>query len=105
MAARHPIVKEVRGAGLMWGLELTRDAAPVVPAGLERGVIVNRTAETRRPAAAAARHHRRRRSTKRSIGWMRRSAPWRRTEDTRMTTASDHAAQRRTIGRTPSCTR
>ena len=41
-----PIVKEVRGAGLMWGLELTRDAAPVVPAGLERGVIVNRTAET-----------------------------------------------------------
>jgi acetylornithine/succinyldiaminopimelate/putrescine aminotransferase len=30
----------------MWGLQLTRDAAPVVPAGLERGVIVNRTAET-----------------------------------------------------------
>jgi acetylornithine/succinyldiaminopimelate/putrescine aminotransferase len=29
----------------MWGLELTCDAAPVVPAGLERGVIVNRTAE------------------------------------------------------------
>ena len=36
----------MRGAGLMWGLELTRDAAPVVPAALERGVIVNRTAET-----------------------------------------------------------
>jgi acetylornithine/succinyldiaminopimelate/putrescine aminotransferase len=32
--------------GLMWGLELSRDAAPVVPAALERGVIVNRTAET-----------------------------------------------------------
>lgn len=46
IAARHPIVKEVRGAGLMWGLELTRDAAPVVPAALSRGVIVNRTAET-----------------------------------------------------------
>jgi predicted acetylornithine/succinylornithine family transaminase len=46
VAARHSIVKEVRGAGLMWGLELTRDAAPVVPAALERGVIVNRTAET-----------------------------------------------------------
>jgi predicted acetylornithine/succinylornithine family transaminase len=46
VAARHPLVKEVRGAGLMWGLELTRDAAPVVPAALERGVIVNRTAET-----------------------------------------------------------
>ena len=46
IAATHRIVKEVRGAGLMWGLDLTRDAAPVVGAGLERGVIVNRTAET-----------------------------------------------------------
>jgi acetylornithine aminotransferase/acetylornithine/N-succinyldiaminopimelate aminotransferase len=46
IAARHSIVKEVRGAGLIWGLELTRDAAPVVPAGLARRVIVNRTAET-----------------------------------------------------------
>jgi acetylornithine/N-succinyldiaminopimelate aminotransferase len=46
IAAKHPIVKEIRGAGLMWGLELSRDAAPVVPAGLSRGVIVNRTAET-----------------------------------------------------------
>jgi acetylornithine/N-succinyldiaminopimelate aminotransferase len=45
-AARPALVKEVRGAGLMWGLELTRDAASVVPAGLERGVVVNRTAET-----------------------------------------------------------
>jgi acetylornithine/succinyldiaminopimelate/putrescine aminotransferase len=39
-------VKDVRGAGLIWGLELSRDATPVVPAALERGVIVNRTAET-----------------------------------------------------------
>jgi acetylornithine/succinyldiaminopimelate/putrescine aminotransferase len=45
-AERRRLVKEVRGRGLIWGLELTRDAAPVVPAGLERGVIVNRTAET-----------------------------------------------------------
>jgi acetylornithine/succinyldiaminopimelate/putrescine aminotransferase len=30
----------------MWGIELTRDAAAVVPAALEQGVIVNRTAET-----------------------------------------------------------
>ena len=30
----------------MWGLDLARDAAPVVPAALERGVVVNRTAET-----------------------------------------------------------
>ncbi len=46
LAAKHAIVKTVRGAGLIWGLELTRDAAPVVPAALARGVIVNRTAET-----------------------------------------------------------
>jgi len=46
VAAKHSMVKDVRGRGLMWGLELTRDAAPVVPAGLERGVVVNRTAET-----------------------------------------------------------
>jgi len=46
IAAKHPIVKEIRGAGLMWGLELSRDAAPIVPAGLGHGVIVNRTAET-----------------------------------------------------------
>ena len=45
MAATHRLVSEVRGAGLMWGIELTRDAAAVVSAGLERGVIVNRTAE------------------------------------------------------------
>jgi acetylornithine/N-succinyldiaminopimelate aminotransferase len=46
IAARHPIVKDVRGRGLMWGLELTRDAGPVGPAALERGVVVNRTADT-----------------------------------------------------------
>jgi predicted acetylornithine/succinylornithine family transaminase len=46
IAAKHKSVKEVRGAGLMWGVELSRDAAAVVPAGLTEGVIVNRTAET-----------------------------------------------------------
>jgi acetylornithine/N-succinyldiaminopimelate aminotransferase len=46
MAARLPVIKEVRGAGMIWGIELNRDAAAVVPAGLERRVIVNRTAET-----------------------------------------------------------
>jgi acetylornithine/N-succinyldiaminopimelate aminotransferase len=45
LAARHTVIKEVRGAGLMWGLELTRDAAPLVDAALAQGVIVNRTAE------------------------------------------------------------
>ncbi len=45
LAAKHPMVVEVRGAGLMQGLVLDRDAAAVVPAALERGLIVNRTAE------------------------------------------------------------
>ena len=46
IAAKYPFVKEVRGAGLMWGLDLTRDASAVVPAGLAHGVVVNRTADT-----------------------------------------------------------
>ena len=46
IAARRAIVKEVRGAGLMWGLDLTVDAAPVVQEAAARGVIVNRTSET-----------------------------------------------------------
>jgi predicted acetylornithine/succinylornithine family transaminase len=46
MAAKHRIVKEVRGAGLMWGLDLTIDAAPVVQEAAARGLIVNRTSET-----------------------------------------------------------
>ncbi len=45
LALKHPTVVEVRGAGLMWGVELTTDAAPVVAAALKRGLIVNRTAE------------------------------------------------------------
>jgi acetylornithine/N-succinyldiaminopimelate aminotransferase len=45
MASRLRMVREVRGCGLIWGIELASDAAPVVPAALARGVIVNRTAE------------------------------------------------------------
>ena len=46
LAARHPSVTDVRGAGLMWGIELNRPAADVVQAALDRGVLVNRTADT-----------------------------------------------------------
>jgi acetylornithine/N-succinyldiaminopimelate aminotransferase len=46
LAARHPIVRDIRGAGLMWGLELDRPAAPIVDAALQQGLLVNRTAET-----------------------------------------------------------
>lgn len=43
LGAQCPVVAEVRGAGLMWGLELIIDAAPAVMAALERGLLVNRT--------------------------------------------------------------
>jgi predicted acetylornithine/succinylornithine family transaminase len=46
LAAKHPMIRDVRGAGLMQGLDLDRDAAPVVAAALERGLIINRTSET-----------------------------------------------------------
>ena len=45
IASRIPAVVDVRGAGLMWGVELDRPAAPVVDAALTRGLLVNRTAE------------------------------------------------------------
>jgi predicted acetylornithine/succinylornithine family transaminase len=46
VAARHPAVVEVRGAGVIWGLELDRPAAPIVQAALDRGLLINRTADT-----------------------------------------------------------
>jgi acetylornithine/N-succinyldiaminopimelate aminotransferase len=46
IAARQRAVREVRGAGLMWGLELDRPAAPVVQAALERKLLINRTSDT-----------------------------------------------------------
>jgi acetylornithine/N-succinyldiaminopimelate aminotransferase len=42
---QHKVIGAVRGAGLMRGLELTIDAAPVVEAALKAGLLVNRTAE------------------------------------------------------------
>lgn len=42
VAARFPdLVVEVRGAGLMWALELREPARPVVEEGLRRGVLFN----------------------------------------------------------------
>ena len=46
IAARHAIVREVRGAGLIWGLDLDRPALPVVEAALELGLLINRTSDT-----------------------------------------------------------
>lgn len=46
LAARHSAVQEVRGAGLMRGLQLDRPAAPVVDAARERALLVNATAKT-----------------------------------------------------------
>ena len=46
VAARHPAVIDIRGAGVIWGVELDRPAAPVVEAALERGLLINRTADS-----------------------------------------------------------
>jgi acetylornithine/N-succinyldiaminopimelate aminotransferase len=46
IASRHGIVREIRGAGLMWGLDLDRPALPVVDAALDLGLLINRTSDT-----------------------------------------------------------
>jgi acetylornithine/N-succinyldiaminopimelate aminotransferase len=46
LAARHRVVRDVRGAGLIWGVELDRPALPVVDAARERGLLINRTSDT-----------------------------------------------------------
>ena len=43
LQAKFPVIKEVRGLGLIWGLELTQEGAVVVSACLERGLLVNCT--------------------------------------------------------------
>jgi acetylornithine/N-succinyldiaminopimelate aminotransferase len=45
LALHHPSIVEVRGAGLMWGLQLSVDAAPIVDGARQRGLLVNRTNE------------------------------------------------------------
>lgn len=48
LAAKHPAIVAVRGAGLMWGLELSDDpkdvATAVYDAAIRQGLLVNRTA-------------------------------------------------------------
>ncbi len=46
IAQKQPRIVALRGAGLMWGIELDSDAAPVVEAALNRGLLINRTAGT-----------------------------------------------------------
>lgn len=46
LASRQPSVLDVRGAGLMWGLEIGRDAAPVVEAARGLGLLINRTSSS-----------------------------------------------------------
>ena len=45
LALKHPIITEVRGAGLMRGLQLSVDAVPFVDEARSRGLLVNRTDE------------------------------------------------------------
>ena len=46
LAARHPMVLEVRGQGVMRGLELTVPASDVVDAARPLGLLANATAKT-----------------------------------------------------------
>jgi acetylornithine/N-succinyldiaminopimelate aminotransferase len=43
LQSAFPVIKEVRGLGLMWGLELDQEGADVVTACRERGLLVNCT--------------------------------------------------------------
>jgi len=46
LALKHPVIAEVRGAGLMRGLDLRIDATPVIDHARQNGLLVNRTSET-----------------------------------------------------------
>ena len=46
LAAELPMIRQVRGRGLILGIELDRPGRPLVGAALERGLVINCTAET-----------------------------------------------------------
>ncbi|MDA1306050.1 MAG: acetylornithine/succinylornithine family transaminase [Acidobacteria bacterium] len=46
MMGRVKSIRDVRGTGLMVGIDLTHDATPVVAAAFERGLLINRTSST-----------------------------------------------------------
>ena len=46
LALKHPVILEVRGAGLMRGVDLRIDATPVIDQARQNGLLVNRTSET-----------------------------------------------------------
>lgn len=46
LAAKHPRIREIRGRGLMLGLDIEGDAAAVVKDGLDHGFLFNRTAQS-----------------------------------------------------------
>jgi acetylornithine/succinyldiaminopimelate/putrescine aminotransferase len=47
LASTHTTIRDIRGAGLMWGMEVAPGIAPqMVPAALKRGLIINCTAGT-----------------------------------------------------------
>ena len=45
LALKHPVIADVRGAGVMRGLELRVDAAQTIDLARQRGLLVNRTDE------------------------------------------------------------
>jgi acetylornithine/N-succinyldiaminopimelate aminotransferase len=46
LAKKLPMIRDVRGRGLILGIELDRPGRPFVSAALERGLVINCTAET-----------------------------------------------------------
>jgi len=43
LQSRYDFIKEVRGRGLLLGMELTREGGPIVTAAMERGLLINCT--------------------------------------------------------------